>query len=156
MQEFHLYINCWKITLNRRQSILQTNDWTLKSQSICSYKNILILDDVMLHLNGSRQNCKYWTTENPHPHIQYLQKLDVWVKIVSNGKPRLLTLCCRITTTLTYQIVIFDYSKVWYFATLQNINKRWTKWNLTPLDSSSIREGECILKLTLGFSKREE
>lgn len=53
-------------------------------------RNILFSDEATFCLHGSvnRQNCRYWSRENPHwiieAHTQHPQKVNVWAGIVDN------------------------------------------------------------------------
>lgn len=64
-------------------------------QNVCNHnprflRNILFSDEATFCLNGSvnRQNCRYWSRENPHwmmeKHTQYPQKVNVWAGIIGN------------------------------------------------------------------------
>lgn len=58
--------------------------------------NVIQLEDVLfsdestftLHGHVNRQNCRYWSNENPHwmreEHTQYPEKINVWAGIVGN------------------------------------------------------------------------
>ncbi|XP_071055356.1 histone-lysine N-methyltransferase SETMAR-like [Onthophagus taurus] len=52
--------------------------------------NVLFSDEATFCLNGTvkRQNCRYWSNENPHwiseVHTQYPQKVNVWAGIIHN------------------------------------------------------------------------
>lgn len=53
-------------------------------------KNILFSDESTFFLNGTvnRQNCRYWSRENPHwmmeANTQYPRKVNVWAGIINN------------------------------------------------------------------------
>lgn len=53
-------------------------------------KNILFSDEATFVLNGTvnKQNCRYWSTENPHwmmeANTQYPQKVNVWAGIINS------------------------------------------------------------------------
>lgn len=53
-------------------------------------KNICFSDECTFYLNGNvnKQNCRYWSDENPHifreGHTQYPQKINVWAGILGN------------------------------------------------------------------------
>ncbi|XP_024869057.1 uncharacterized protein LOC112452865, partial [Temnothorax curvispinosus] len=53
--------------------------------------NIIFSDEASFELNGTvnRQNCRYWSDENPHwmrdLHTQYPQKLNVWAGFCERG-----------------------------------------------------------------------
>lgn len=53
-------------------------------------RNIVFSDEATFYLDGTvnRQNCRYWSPENPHwqmeAHSQFPQKLNVWAGIVGN------------------------------------------------------------------------
>lgn len=51
---------------------------------------IVFSDEATFHLNGTvnKQNCRYWSRENPHwmceAHTQYPKKVNVWAGIINN------------------------------------------------------------------------
>lgn len=53
--------------------------------------NIIFSDEASFELNSTvnRQNCRYWSDENPHwmrdLHTQYPQKLNVWAGFYERG-----------------------------------------------------------------------
>lgn len=60
------------------------------NNNIIQLEYVMFSDECTFLLNGhaNRQNCRYWSTENPHwireEHTQYPQKVNVWAGIVGN------------------------------------------------------------------------
>lgn len=58
--------------------------------NIINLEDVMFSDECTFSLSGhaNRQNCRYWSTENPHwmreEHTQYPVKVNVWAGIVGN------------------------------------------------------------------------
>lgn len=59
-------------------------------RNVVSLDSIVFSDESTFTLNGelNRQNCRYWSAENPHwireTHTQYPQKVNVWAGIIGD------------------------------------------------------------------------